>query len=102
MWIDDLDVVESCDFYRSLLNFDSIDSLGVYAATNTFAYMKAPTQPPSSPILLLTSMHSFDLLTVLLDAYTSILYPYLHLYPPNHPHPQLCPSPPWPRLTFQL
>ena len=42
MWTDDLDFVESCDFYRSLLNFDSIDSIGAYAATNTFAYVKAP------------------------------------------------------------
>ena len=44
MWTDDLDVVESCDFYRSLLNFDSIDSIGALAATNTFVYMKAPTR----------------------------------------------------------
>ena len=42
MWIDDLDFVESCDFYHSLLNFDSIDSIGAYAAMNTFAYVKAP------------------------------------------------------------
>ena len=39
MWTDDLDFVESCDFYR----FDLIDSIGAYAATNTFAYVKAPT-----------------------------------------------------------
>ena len=43
MWTDDLDVVESCDFYRSLLNFDLIDSISAYAATNTFAYVKAPS-----------------------------------------------------------
>ena len=43
MWTDDLDVVESCDFHRSLLNFDSIDSIGAYAVTNTFAYLKAPS-----------------------------------------------------------
>ena len=42
MWTDDRDFVESCDFYRSLLNFDSIDSIGAFAATNTFAYVKAP------------------------------------------------------------
>ena len=42
MWTDDPDVVESCDFYRSLLNFDSIDSIGAYAATNTIVYLKAP------------------------------------------------------------
>ena len=40
MWTDDLDFVESCNFYRSLLNFDSIDSIGAYVAT--FAYVKAP------------------------------------------------------------
>ena len=43
MWTDDPDVVESCDFYRSLLNFDSIDSISAYAATNTIVYMKAPS-----------------------------------------------------------
>ena len=43
MWTDDLDFVESCDFYRSLSNFDSIDSIGAYAATNTIVYMKAPS-----------------------------------------------------------
>ena len=43
MWTDDLDVVESCDFFCSLLNLDSIDSIGAYAATNTFAYVEAPT-----------------------------------------------------------
>ena len=42
MWTDDLDFAESCDFYRSLLNLDSIDSIGAYAATNTFVYVKAP------------------------------------------------------------
>ena len=42
MWIDDLDFVESCDFYCSLLNFDSIDSINANATTNTFAYVKAP------------------------------------------------------------
>ena len=40
--MDDPDVVEGCDFYRSLSNFDLIDSIGVYAATDTFAYMKTP------------------------------------------------------------
>ena len=46
MWTDDLDFVESCNFYHSLLNFDSIDSIGAYAATNTIVYMKAPTLRP--------------------------------------------------------
>ena len=45
MWTDDLDFVESCDFYRCLLNFDSIDSIGAHAATNNFAYVKAATDP---------------------------------------------------------
>ena len=34
MWTDDLDVVESCDFYHSLSNFDSIDSIGVCAVSS--------------------------------------------------------------------
>ena len=42
MWTDDPDVVKSCDFYRSLLNFDTIDSIGAYAAMDTIVYMKAP------------------------------------------------------------
>ena len=42
MWTDDLDIVESCNFYRSLFNFDSIDSISDYAVTNTIANMKAP------------------------------------------------------------
>ena len=43
MWTDDLDVVESCDFYRSLLNFDSIDSIGARTDTDTFVYVKTPS-----------------------------------------------------------
>ena len=55
MWTDDLDFVESWDFYHSLLNFDSIDSIGAYAATNTIVYMKAPTikyAPDYSPVFV--------------------------------------------------
>ena len=50
MWTDGPEFVESCGFWRSLLNFDSIDSIGAYAATNTFAYVKAPNEtfwPPN-------------------------------------------------------
>ena len=47
MWTDDLEVVESCNFYHSLLNPDSIDSISEYAATNTFAYMGAGWQSVS-------------------------------------------------------
>ena len=43
MWTDDQDDVESCNFYHSLLNFDSIDSISAYAATNAVVYMKAPS-----------------------------------------------------------
>ena len=43
MWTDDLDVVESCDFYLSLLNFDSIDSIGARTDTDSFVYVKTPT-----------------------------------------------------------
>ena len=43
MWTDDLDDVESSDFYRSLLNFDSIDSIGAHTDTDTFVYVKTPT-----------------------------------------------------------
>ena len=43
MWTDDLEIVESCGFHRSLLNFDSNNSIGEYAATDTFANMKTPT-----------------------------------------------------------
>ena len=46
MWTDDLEIVESCGFRRSPLNFDSNDSIGEYAATDTFAYMKTPNEPP--------------------------------------------------------
>ena len=42
MWTDDLEIVESCGFHRSLLNFDSNNSIGEYAATDTFANMKTP------------------------------------------------------------
>ena len=34
--------MESCGFHRSLLNFDSNNSIGEYAATDTFANMKTP------------------------------------------------------------
>ena len=52
MWTDDLDFIKSCDFYRSLLNLDSIDSIGAYAATNTFVYVKAPNGPTDGHTLL--------------------------------------------------
>ena len=42
MWADDLEIVESCGFDLSLSYFDSINSIGVFAATDTFAHMKAP------------------------------------------------------------
>ena len=42
MWTDDLEIVESCGFHRSLLNFDSNNSIGEYAAADTFANMKTP------------------------------------------------------------
>ena len=42
MWTDDLEIVESCGFHRSLLIFDSNNSIGEYAATDTFANMKTP------------------------------------------------------------
>ena len=43
MWTDDLESVESCGFCRSLLNFDSIDSIGAHNDTDTFVYVKTPT-----------------------------------------------------------
>lgn len=43
MWADDLEIVESCGFDLSLSYFDSINSIGVFAATDTFAHMKGPT-----------------------------------------------------------
>ena len=43
MWADDLEIVESCGFDLSLSYFDSINSIGVFAATDTFAHMKAPS-----------------------------------------------------------
>ena len=46
MWADDLEIVESCGFDLSLSYFDSINSIGVFAATDTFAHMKGPTIPP--------------------------------------------------------
>ena len=42
MWADDLEIVESCGFDLSLSYFDSINSIGVFAATDTFAHMKGP------------------------------------------------------------
>ena len=42
MRTDHLEIVESCGFRRSLLNFDSNNSIGEYAAMDTFAYMKTP------------------------------------------------------------
>ena len=42
MWTDDLEIVESCSFDLSLSYFDSINSIGVFAATDTFAHMKGP------------------------------------------------------------
>ena len=44
MWTDDLESVESCGFCRSLLNFDSIDSIGAHNDTDTFVYVKTPTE----------------------------------------------------------
>ena len=43
MWTDDLEIVESCGFRRSLLNLYSNNSIGEYAATDTFAYVKTAT-----------------------------------------------------------
>ena len=43
MWADDLEIVESCGFDLSLSYFDSINSIGVFAATDTFAHMKGPS-----------------------------------------------------------
>ena len=42
MWTDDLEIVESCGFDLSLSYFDSINSIGVFSATDTFAHMKTP------------------------------------------------------------
>ena len=42
MWADDLEIVESCGFDLSLSYFDSINSISVFAATDTFAHMKGP------------------------------------------------------------
>ena len=42
MWTDDLEIVESWGFDLSLSYFDSINSIGVFAATDTFAHMKGP------------------------------------------------------------
>ena len=44
MWTDDLEIVESCGFDLSLLYFDSINSIGVFGATDTFAHMKTPKE----------------------------------------------------------
>ena len=44
MWADDLEIVESCGFDLSLSYFDSINSISVFAATDTFAHMKGPTE----------------------------------------------------------
>ena len=43
MWTDDLESVESCGFCRSLINFDSIDSIGAHDDTDTFVYVKTPS-----------------------------------------------------------
>ena len=43
MWADDLEIVESCGFDLSLSYSDSINSISVFAATDTFAHMKGPT-----------------------------------------------------------
>ena len=48
MWTDDLEIVESCGFDLSLLYFDSINSIGVFGATDTFAHMKTPNGPANS------------------------------------------------------
>ena len=42
MWTDDLEIVESYGFDLFLSYFDSINSIGVFAGTDTFAHMKAP------------------------------------------------------------
>ena len=44
MWTDDLEIVESWGFDLFLSCFDSINSIGVFAATDTFAHMKAPSR----------------------------------------------------------
>ena len=44
MWTDDLEIVESCGFDLSLSYFDSINSISVFAATDTFAHMKGPSE----------------------------------------------------------
>ena len=51
MWTDDPDVVESCDFYRSLLNFDSIDSIGAHIDTDAVHGKMIGLQPrdPNCP-----------------------------------------------------
>ena len=46
MWADDLEIVESCGFDLSLSYFDSINSISVFAATDTFAHMKGPNGYP--------------------------------------------------------
>lgn len=43
MWTDNLEIVDSRGFYRFPLNLDSINSIGVYSATETFAHMKFAT-----------------------------------------------------------
>ena len=64
MWTDDLDVVESCDFYRSLLNFDSIDSIAARTDTDTFVYVKTPmTIRPSFRLLLFSNAEKRPLST---------------------------------------
>ena len=54
MWTDDLDVVETCNFYRSLLNFDSIDSIGAHTDTDSYVYVKTPS--------LMVNEHACELL----------------------------------------
>ena len=59
MWTDDLEIVESCGFRRSLLNLYSNNSIGEYAATDTFANMKTPKAmvEPSNQPHKLRAMH---------------------------------------------
>ena len=52
MWTDDLDVVESCDIFRSLLNFDSIDSIGAHTDTDTYVYVKTPNSARNPGIVI--------------------------------------------------
>ena len=44
MWADDLEIIESCGFDLSLSYSNTINSISVFAATDTFAHMKGPSQ----------------------------------------------------------